>query len=305
MQDPLAAVAANRERLIRRARILRTLRSFFFGGGFLEVTTPVLSRYVIPEEHIELIESECGFLLPSPEIYMKRLLAAGYEKIYQVGPVFRKEEKGNCHLPEFSLLEWYRAGADYTVLAEDCELLLTEISRELFGSLRVPFQGSTLDLTPPWPRLGIREAFQRHAGWDPIERPAPDRFEEDFALMVVPALDPVRPVFLLDFPAYEASLARRKPENPQIAERVELFCGGLEMANGFSELVDPREQRARFEQANRNRAKRGKKTYALPEGFLSCLPHLKPCAGMALGVDRLVMLFSGADRIDEVVAWVP
>jgi len=305
MEDPLARLAANRDRLNRRAEVLRLIRTFFFAEGFLEVTTPVLSPTLIPEEHIEPIACEGGFLLPSPELHMKGLLAAGYEKIFQIGPVFRRGERGRFHLPEFTLLEWYRAGADYEALIRDCEQLLAVVARKLFRSLRIPVGNAGIDLTPPWPRMRIRDAFQRVAGWDPIEQRSPDRFEEDFALRVIPALDPGRPTLLLEFPEYEASLARRKAEDPRVAERVELFAGGLELANGFTELVDPREQRFRFEQVNRSREKSGRKAFALPEMFLAWLPALKPCAGMALGVDRLVMLFSGADRIEDVIAWVP
>ena len=137
------------------------------------------------------------------------------------------------------------------------------------------------------------------------EEEKPERFEQDLTEKVVPGLDKGKPVFLLDFPAYEASLARKKPEDPRAAERVELFAGGLELANGFSELTDPEEQRRRFEETNERRRARGERAYPLPDKFLAFLADLPPSAGIALGIDRLVMLFAGASHIDEVIALAP
>jgi elongation factor P--(R)-beta-lysine ligase len=301
LADRLARLAANRENLVLRSRILQIARRFFLSADFLEVTTPVLSRDLIPEEHIDPVETDSGYLLPSPEIHMKGLLAAGYERIFQIGPVFRKGESGRHHLPEFTLLEWYRTGEDYTAVAADAEGLLLAISAELFHSRRRSPAGGGLDLTPPWPRVTVREAFVRLAGWDPLEERAPERFEEDFALKVIPGLDPARPTFLVEFPTYEASLARRKEGDPRVAERFELFAGGLELANGFSELTDPAEQRLRFAAANRAREGRGKRSYGMPEDFLAVVDRLGPCAGVALGMDRLVMLVTGAGHIGDVV----
>jgi len=297
-----ADLASKRKTLILRAGILDSVRRFFVEQGFLEVATPVLSRSALPEEHIDLIESEAGFLLPSPEIFMKPLLAAGYEKIFQIGPAFRKGERGGHHLPEFTLLEWYRAGADYHALAEDCEGLFLRICRDHAPDGSVSYLGSSIQLSPPWPRRDVGEAFRTLAGWDPVSVRDPDRFEADLAERVLPGLDRGRPTFLMDFPEYEASLARSRADGSGRAERLELFVGGLELANGFSELTDPQEQRLRFERANRVRETRGAHAYPLPEAFLSCLERMPPAAGMALGLDRLVMLFAGASRIEEVTA---
>ncbi len=173
--DELVRLAAKRETLILRARILQTVRKFFLEEGFLEVSTPVLSPSLLPEDHIDAIESEAGFLLPSPEIHMKCLLAAGYERIFQIGPGFRKGEKGRHHLPEFTLLEWYRARADYHALAGDCERLLLRANEEITGSRTISFQGSSIDLTPPWPRLTLQQAFEEFAGWNPLEEKNPER----------------------------------------------------------------------------------------------------------------------------------
>jgi lysyl-tRNA synthetase class 2 len=236
---------------------------------------------------------------------MKRFLAAGYDKIFQVGPCFRKGERGEHHLPEFMLLEWYRAQEDYRAMADDCEQLVVRVSQELFGRTSIDYQGESIDLDPPWPRVTVQEVFIEHAGWDPMREETPERFEQDLSEKVIPGLDKRSPVLLLDFPAYEASLARTKPEDPRVAERVELFAGGLELANGFSELREPEEQRRRFEETNRRRTAAGQNPLPLPEKFLAFLSDLPPSAGIAMGIDRLVMLLTGASRIDDVIALAP
>jgi lysyl-tRNA synthetase class 2 len=301
----LARLSQKRRNLILRDRILLSVRRFFQERDFLEVSTPLINPSLIPEDHIHAVETEAGFLLPSPEIHMKRFLSAGYERVFQIGPCFRKGERGEHHLPEFTMLEWYRAREDYRTLAEDCEGLLSAVSRDLFGKTGIEYLGVPIDLAPPWQRLTVKEAFLEHAGWDPLEEEHPERFEQDLSEMVVPALDKGKPVFLLDFPAYEASLARKKPEDPRAAERIELFAGGLELANGFSELTVPEEQRRRFEETNERRTARGERAYPPPYKFLAFLADVPPSAGIALGIDRLVMLFAGASRIDEVVALTP
>ena len=304
MED-LVRLATKRKNLILRERTLHSVRRFFRERGFLEVATPLVSPALIPEDHIQPVETEAGLLLPSPEIHMKRLLAAGYDRVFQIGPCFRKGERGEQHLPEFTMLEWYRAREDYHALADDCEQLLLAVSQDLEGETGIEYRGEPIELAPPWQRVSVREAFLAHAGWDPIVEQDPERFEQDLTEKVIPGLDPGKPLFLIDFPAYEASLARKKATDPRIAERIELFACGLELANGFSELTDPEEQRRRFEETNERRRARGQKAYPLPDKFLSFLHDLPPCTGIALGVDRLVMLFAGASHIDEVIALGP
>ena len=293
------------DRLTLRAKILQLIRDFFEENDFLEVSTPLISTDLIPEAHIDPIVAENGFLLPSPEIYMKQLLAAGYKRIFQIGPCFRKGEKGAHHLPEFTLLEWYREGEDYHALAKDCEQLLLKITKKIFQRLKGPHGQSRIDFTPPWPRITVQQAFLENAGWDPLEITDPTKFEYDLTEKVIPGLDQEKPFFLIDFPAYEASLARKNIIDPRSAERLELFAGGLELANGFSELIDPEEQRCRFEEANKQRRKSGKADYPVPEKFLNCLSYMPPSAGIALGVDRLVMLLTEATHIEQVVAITP
>lgn len=299
--ERLALLAAKRRRLTLRARILRALRGYFEDQGFLEVTTPLLSAAALPEEHIDLFHFQAGFLLPSPELFMKPLLAAGYEALFQIGPAFRKGERGDHHLPEFTLLEWYRAGADYQALAQDCERLLLRVCDEVFQRRIVDYRGCPIRMVPPWPRRDVSETFRALAGWDPLLENDPERFEQDLVEKVVPGLDPNRPAFLVDFPVYEASLARTKGDGSGRAERLELFAGGLELANGFSELTDAQEQRLRFRQANEKRLGRGKPAAPMPEAFLESLERMPDSGGMALGVDRLVMLFTDAGTIEEVV----
>jgi lysyl-tRNA synthetase class 2 len=300
-----ALLASKRERLEARAHIERSIRNFFHEQGFLEVRTPIRTPAVIPEEHIDALESEAWYLTTSPELYMKRLLAAGYQRIFQVAPCFRRGEQGSWHLPEFTLLEWYRSEAGYEDLERDVESLVCFVAKERSCFPTLSHRGTAVDLRCPWERLSVRDAFAHYAGWDPVAEPDAERFELDLVEKVLPNIDRSRPIFLEGYPAFSASLAALKGDDPRIAERVELFVGGMELANGFSELRDPEEQRRRFEDANAHRRASGKPVYPLPEAFLEELSRLPRAAGMALGLDRLVMLLTDAAVIDEVVAFPP
>jgi len=291
--EGLSRLGRKRPFLEQRARILQGIRAFFVERGFLEVETPHRVPANAPEPHLDAAPAGDGYLHTSPELAMKRLLAAGYPRIFQLCRCWREGERGRRHLPEFTMLEWYRAGADYRALMEDCE--------ELFGA--VGLDGGTMR---PWPRISVAEAFRRWAGASPEAALAEGTFDELVAFRVEPRLASLgTPVFLLDYPAACAALARRKPGRPELAERFELYAGGLELANGFSELTDPVEQHARFDADRESRRRAGKDPYPLPEPFLRDLAHLPPSAGIALGVDRLVMLLTGAEAIDEVVAFAP
>ena len=294
------ALARKRQKLEQRARILQQIRAFFVGQGLLEVETPHRIPANAPEPYIDAVAAGAAVLQTSPELAMKRLLAAGYPDLFQLCRVWRDAERGCRHLPEFSLLEWYRRDADYTRLMTDCEALLGTLAPS--GCLA--WHGEELDLTPPWPRLSVAEAFRRHAPCSVETALANDRFDEILALEVEPRLG-TAPLFLVDYPAPLAALARLKPGAPAVAERCELYLGGLELANGFSELTDPQEQRARFVRDEACRRTAGKPPRQLPESYLAELATLPRCAGMALGVDRLVMLLTGAAEIDEVVAFTP
>jgi lysyl-tRNA synthetase class 2 len=236
---------------------------------------------------------------------MKRLLAAGYDKIFQICRCWRDRERGRQHIPEFTLLEWYRAGADYKSLMEECELLIPAVARSIGLGEEMVFRGHVVNLTRPWEALSVRQAFQRYARSSMGEALEKDLFDEIMIQEIEPKLGLEKPTFLYDYPAQRGALARLKPEDPAVAERFELYIGGLELANGFSELVDPEEQRRRFEKENENRRLMGKAVYFIPERFLSELGEMPLSAGIALGIDRLLMVFLNASTIDDVVAFTP
>jgi len=273
--------------LERRALALKAARAYFDSLGFVEVETPVRIAAPAPEPHIDCPPVATGdFLRASPELQMKRLLADGMEKIYQLGPCFRDGEKGSRHNPEFTMIEWYRAGADYR-----------EIARDLVGLLRA----TGLDVGEPQ-RLGVREAYQRFAGWDPWEAWNQDRFDEDMALKIEPAIAEMGGgVFLCDYPSEAASLARVSGDGKdRHAERWEFYFGGMELANAFSELCDSDEQAARFRDAAEERKTLGEADYPIDGEFLAALGRIGVAAGAALGFDRLVMLLTGEKNISSV-----
>ena len=291
--------------LQRRAEILHGTRAFFRHLGYLEVETPLRIPVPLPEAHIEPIGSEGWVLQPSPEICMKPLLAAGFERIFQLCKCFRKDERGRRHLPEMTLLEWYAAGESYADAMTTTERLVGHLARELGFHDELFWQGARIDLAPPWPRLTVAEAFRRHASLPVEDALARGRFDDLMGLEVEPRLGLDRPLFLHDYPAACGSLARLKPGDPAVAERFELYIGGLELCNGFSELTDPAEQGRRFAAELDLRRRHGRPAHGLPQRFLDALSALPPCAGNALGLDRLTMLFCDAAEIGEVVAYVP
>lgn len=302
MNPDVERLRSMRPALERRARLMRALRQFFIERGFLEVETPVRIAAPAPEIHIEAEPSGAAWLRPSPELHMKRLLAAGYSKIFQVGPCFRAGEFGRRHRPEYTLLEWYRADADYTDLLVDTKALVPHLARETIGATTVRRGTRELVLDADWNYLTVSEAFRGFAGWDPAASFDAERFDLDLVDRVEPALSRERPVVLADYPAEAASLSRRKPGRPEVAERWELYLDGIEIANAYSELTDPEEQAARFEEWNRRRAALGKPVYPMDRDFLDTLrAGLPPCAGIALGIDRLLMVLSGADSLDQVI----
>jgi lysyl-tRNA synthetase class 2 len=316
---PAFLPAAPWHNLRLRARLLRQLREFFHDRGFLEVETPILSADTVVDRHLDPFSLQVGpsggeprtfWLQTSPEFAMKRLLAAGAESIYQVSRVFRQDEQGPLHNPEFTLVEWYRTGDDFRAgmeLASDlCQALLARGPAEL---------------------LTYAEAFQRYAGLDPhgadIEtliaaarqcksRPAESMARDDrdgwldwlLTERVQAQLGVERPLLLYDFPASQAALAQIRPGEPPLAERFELYVSGWELANGYRELLDAGELRRRI--AGANLLRRGDGKAALPEEsrLLAAMEHGLPAAvGCALGFDRLVMLAAAATSIDEVNAF--
>lgn len=294
------------------------MRAFFDARGALEVETPQLSAAAATDLHLEslpvsLPDGGPRWLHTSPEFPMKRLLAAGAGDIWQLARVFRGAESGRRHNPEFSLLEWYRVGWDASALMDEVDALLRALAA---GRVEL---GATA-------RLSYRDAFLAHAGFDPFTAPAteivaalavaggalPDGLCGDraaaldlaLAILVEPRFDPACPTFVFDFPASHAALARIRPGDPPVAERFELFLGGMELANGFHELADPVEQAERFDADLAARRARGLAAPPVDARLLAALAHgLPDASGVALGFDRLVMILAGADHIEAVLAF--
>jgi lysyl-tRNA synthetase class 2 len=282
-----------------RARALRAIREWFEAERFLEVDTPARVRTPGLDLHVDALPQAGGHLVTSPEFFMKRMLAGGFPRIYQLAHCFRADEQGAQHEPEFMMLEWYRAFADVERVMADTE----QIVRCVFETI-----GKRLASKRPFERLPVREAFRRFAN-EPdaasLAKRNSDRYFELLVDRVEPALDALeRPIFLVDYPISEASLARPSPADPEVAERFELYLSGVELCNGFGELTDPAEQRRRFQEDRRQRKRLGRPDYSLDERFLSALDEGMPRAsGNALGVDRLIALALGATSIQDVMAF--
>ncbi len=319
--QPTAAL----EVLKLRARLLERIRAFFSERGVLEVETPVLSTAAVTDPMLASLATrytgprfprgQTFYLHTSPEFPMKRLLAAGSGSIYQICKVFRDGEAGRLHNPEFTLVEWYRTGFDHHRLMDETD--------ELVMRLLAP----TMSLDAP-ERLSYREAFRRHAGLDPHTASAGDfatvakarqisiprglASQNDLSvwrdLLLTHAVEPMlgqgRLTFIYDYPASQASLARIQPGDPPVAARFELYLNGIELANGFHELADADEQRARFERQLHARVAGGQPVVPMDERLLAALAQgLPDCAGVALGVDRLVMLAAGKTSLQDVLAF--
>jgi elongation factor P--(R)-beta-lysine ligase len=296
-------------RLKHRARALELVRAYFAAERFVEVDTPV--RVTAPglDLHVDALPAEGGFLITSPEHHMKRLLVGGMPRTFQLVHASRADERGPLHEPEFMMLEWYRAFADSEAVMRDTEAVVSGVVRGLSGDgrARLP-SGARVNVTPPYQRLSVRDAFRRHAGIaDAVDLAASDedRYFEIYVNQVEPALARRRrPVFLCDYPLSQASLARPTPADPSVAERFELYVGGIELCNGFGELTDPGEQRRRFERDLEQRKRRRRPLYPIDEKLVAGLEEGMPrSAGNALGIDRLVMLATGARTIADVQAF--
>ena len=301
MTEPDWTLARKQPLLRRRSAILQSIRAFFIGRGYLEVETPHRIPANAPEVHIDPMPSGDWALHTSPEIAMKRLLAAGHEKIFQICRVWRDGERGRYHLPEFTLLEWYRSGIDYRSLMAEC----TELLQDIVPGGMLPRPDGEINLSAPWEELTVAEAFSGYASMSLEQALAADCFEEILTAEIEPKLGKTRPTFLTEYPVEMAALARIKTGDPLVAERFELYIDGLELANAFSELIDPLEQRRRFAADEGRRRAAGKTPYPMPERFLDQLAAIPEAAGIALGLDRLVMLIAGAQSIDDVVAFTP
>jgi elongation factor P--(R)-beta-lysine ligase len=288
-----------------RAKAIQAIRLFFIERDYLEVDTPHLIPAPAPEVHIEAMSAGGAFLHTSPELCMKRLLAAGYSKIFQICKCFRQGERGGTHLPEFTMLEWYRTGTDYSGLMDECEEMILYVTNTVGLGKEIRYQDNLIDLERPWERISVNEAFDQYASLSVEDAIRLDCFDQLMVEKIEPRLGSPKPTFLYDYPASLAALARIKEGNPRVAERFELYIAGIELANAFSELTDATEQELRFQKERQRREQLGKTVYPLPEKFLRALPSMPESAGIAFGIDRLVMLFCNQTTIDSVVAFTP
>lgn len=296
----------NLDLLRERAKIVQAIRRFFDEREFVEVETAVRIPAPAPEEHIDCPPVVGGgYLRASPELQMKKLLAAGMDKIYQIGPCFREGERGSRHNPEFTMIEWYRRGANYLDIKRDLESLLEGLVVADSRSGRA--EGENI-------LLRVRDAYLRYAGWDPWEGDwDQDRFDFDMATKIEPAIKELGGgVFLMDYPPQAASLAKltttlpttNNPRPTTYAERWEFYWDGMELANCFTELCDRDEQKLRFEKAKEARKLLKEADYPIDSEFIDCLPKIENAAGVALGVDRLVMVLTKMKEISAVRAQI-
>jgi lysyl-tRNA synthetase class 2 len=328
-----------RPRLIARNRIAAAFRAWFAARDFVEVETAALQVSPGNETHLHAFAAELvtpqgeraqRYLRTSPEFACKKLLAAGEPRIFDFARVWRNRERGPLHHPEFTLLEWYRAGAPYETLMDDCAALIA-LAADTAGADGFSFRGRACDPRARPERITVAAAFQRFAGIDVMagvdaagatDRAAlagaaaaagirladDDTWSDIFSRVIVERVEPAlcsgRPTILCDYPIAEAALARPRPGDPRVAERFEVYACGVELANCFGELTDAAEQRRRFEADMAEKARLYGERYPLDEDFLAALAQMPPASGAALGFDRLAMLATGASRVDDVI-WTP
>lgn len=278
------------EKLKVRGALMQSIRAFFYSEGFIEVETPIRMKIPCMELHIEAEPAGDRWLRTSPELYHKKMLAQGAQKIFEIGKCFRQGERGDRHHPEYTMLEWYRASGDYTSMLKDVQQLLLAVGR-----------ATSPGVSNDWKVFTVAEIYKKFAGWDPVEHFDADRFDSDMVDKIEPNLPKDAPVILKDYPAECCALARLKPGNPKVAERWELYLGGIEIANAYSELTDPVEQRARFEKWGAQRKALGKTVYPADEEFIQCLAKMPPSGGCALGIDRLLMALTGSNSLDDIL----
>jgi lysyl-tRNA synthetase class 2 len=330
--------ADRRPLLARRQEIVASLRRWFESRRFTEVETAILQHSPGSETHLHAFATEAVgpdgmrkplYLHTSPEFACKKLLAAGERRIFNFARVFRNRERGPLHHPEFTLLEWYRAERPYTVLMGDCANVLA-IAAQVAQRKELAFRGRRLDPFAEPTRITVAEAFDRFAHIDLLETvddeatdrdalaaaarrqgirlASDDSWSDIFSRVMVERIEPQLgqgvATILYEYPAAEAALAQRKADDPRVAERFELYACGVELANGFGELTDPIEQRHRFERAMAEKARIYGERYPIDEELLAALASMPPAGGVALGFDRLVMLATGASRIEDVI-WTP
>ena len=288
-----------------RSVFLKELRSFFLANDFLEIETPVFIKSPAPEDHINAPPAGDFFLRTSPELHMKRLISAGYDKIFQIGPCFRMGEKGTLHNIEFSMLEWYETEKDYNDLLVFTKKLLVNAVKNTLGTSSIIFRGITIDLEAEWKIYTVRDAFNEFAGTTPEKAIDEEIFEIILTEKIEPNLPKDRPVILKDYPASMAALSRLHKNDNTLAERWELYLGGIEIANAYSELTELMEQQKRLNAAHENRKKFNLPKYSNDSDFFAAMKYgMPPFAGIALGIDRLIMLITNANSIQETISFI-
>lgn len=310
---------------ITRAKVLKAIRTFLDQRGFLEVETPTMhtvaggaaARPFITHHNALDIDL---YLRIALELHLKRLLVGGLEKVYEMGRIFRNEGISTKHNPEFTMLELYQAYADYHDMMELLEQMVAFVAREALGTTTVEYQGERLELAPPWPRITMMEAIKRYTGIDftSLDEVEARRAAESLGVEVEPGLsrgkiinevfealvEPhlIQPIFIMDYPIEISPLAKKKEDNPELTYRFEAFIAGRELANAFSELNDPIDQRERFEAQLRERAAGDEEAHMMDEDFLRALEYgMPPAGGLGLGVDRLVMVLTNSPSIRDVI----
>jgi lysyl-tRNA synthetase class 2 len=321
--------------LKKREQILDAIRVFFKSDGFLEIDSPLMVKSPGMEPYLEVFEtkllddqghSERAFLLTSPEYALKKLLVAGIPKLFSICKSFRNGEgKSRKHNPEFSIMEWYRTHAGYREIMADCENLFLHLAKTMGGSSQWRYQGKVYDLSTPWERLSVAEAFQRYCGIDTetlldeekLLQKGKERgfsvtgettweqiYNQFFLNDIEPHFGVDRPTIIYDFPASQASLSKKKPEDSRFAERFEFYIAGIEMGNAFSELTDSEEQLRRFEIEKAERKALGKVMYDIDMDYIEALrAGLPATGGIAVGIDRIVMFFADAPTIQDIMVF--
>jgi lysyl-tRNA synthetase class 2 len=305
--------------LLARAKILAAIRAWFAAQGFIETDLGAIVPVPGAETHIAAFAVEGGYLHVSPEFAMKQLLAAGEQNIYRLGHVYRRGETGPLHAPEFTMLEWYRAEAPHTSMMDDC-LSIIRAAAAAVESEALRWKGANAFVHAAPVRLTVSDAFARFAEVDVLDESRgafaraitiggddtwSDLFSRTLTGSVEPKLDRNTITILDEYPITEAALAQPSPSDPRVAERFELYACGVELANGYGELNDAAEQRRRFRAAMDEKERRYGERWPEPAPFLEALEYMPPASGCALGIDRLVMLLTGAAKIDDVIWSAP
>jgi lysyl-tRNA synthetase class 2 len=328
------------KRYFVRETVLREIRKFFVDRAFHEVETPLLAGSLPPESYLDVFETTVlsrtgkrtrAFLPTSPEPYLKKLLAAGIGNCFAVTKSFRNtEDMSATHVHEFTILEWYRIQADYIAIMDDVEELVCTLAGIIYPSIHlenIPYKGKTIDITRPWERMSVSEAFLKYAGVDlphaltreematladhkgydtRIHDTWEMMFNQIFLNEIEPQLGVGKPVVLYDYPVELAALARRKPSDSRFAERFEFYIAGLEMGDAYSELTDWKEQQERFENEQEKRISQGKTQHPIDVDLIEALKSgMPPCGGIAVGVDRLIMFFSDVCDIKDTLLFPP